>query len=113
MKTALKESLVEKVNYIKILLVSVASAVIVDITPTTFTSLDLERKLDQLYYKAIDGFLMVITNTGDLIYISDNVVTHLGVTQVSRNGDRDGQLTCCNIFQQRNKIPLITLNAYN
>ena len=43
----------------------------------------LLKKLDQMYLKAIEGFLMLITKEGDILYLSDNVAKYLGLTQVS------------------------------
>lgn len=34
------------------------------------------------YLKALDGFVMVLTDDGDMIYISDNVNKYMGLTQV-------------------------------
>jgi PAS domain S-box-containing protein len=49
-------------------------------------SADIEQRLDQQYYKCLDGFLIVVTRSGDIIYISDNVEKYLGLTQVDMLG---------------------------
>ena len=38
--------------------------------------------IDPLYHNAIDGLMMVLTDSGDFIYISDNVLYILGLEQV-------------------------------
>lgn len=38
---------------------------------------------DLSYLKALDGFVLVISSDGDLIYLSENVSEYLGVSQVS------------------------------
>jgi len=45
-------------------------------------SAELKTKLDQQYYKSLDGFLIVIAKNGDIIYVSENIEKHLGLTQV-------------------------------
>jgi len=42
----------------------------------------LEQKLNQQYYKSLDGFLVVIAKNGDIIFISENAEKYLGLTQV-------------------------------
>lgn len=45
-------------------------------------SVELKAKLDQQYYKSLDGFLLVIAKNGDIVYVSENVEKYLGLTQV-------------------------------
>ena len=42
-----------------------------------------EEATDSLYQHALDGFVMVITEDGDLVFLSDSVDKHLGINQVS------------------------------
>nr|WNN25249.1 hypoxia-inducible factor 1 [Glottidia pyramidata] len=42
----------------------------------------LERKADQLFMKALEGFLMVISKEGDLVYLSETVAKYLGLSNV-------------------------------
>jgi len=41
-----------------------------------------ERGLRPVYLKALGGFLLVTTDDGELIYISENVQEYLGIVQV-------------------------------
>uniref|UniRef100_K7GAK0 Hypoxia inducible factor 3 subunit alpha n=1 Tax=Pelodiscus sinensis TaxID=13735 RepID=K7GAK0_PELSI len=41
------------------------------------------EQVDACYLKALDGFVMVLTEEGDMAYLSENVSKHLGLTQVS------------------------------
>ena len=43
---------------------------------------DLEQKVNTLYPKALDGFLIVLSKDGDIIYISESVARYLGLQQV-------------------------------
>lgn len=45
---------------------------------------EAEEHVDSYYLKALDGFLMVLTEEGDMIYLSENVNKHLGLSQVRR-----------------------------
>lgn len=49
--------------------------------PVSLTALD--GKFDHFYMKALDGFLMIVSKTGEIIYATENVVFHLGIAQVN------------------------------
>lgn len=38
--------------------------------------------MDAFYPQALAGFIMVMTEEGDMIYLTENVNKHIGVTQV-------------------------------
>ena len=50
------------------------------------SKLDLE--MDEFHMKALDGFLLVVSTDGRVIYTSENIVTYLGHHQV-RTGSRN------------------------
>ena len=41
-----------------------------------------EDPMDAFYPQALAGFIMAMTEDGDVIYLTDNVSTHVGITQV-------------------------------
>lgn len=43
---------------------------------------EMNPQMDCFYLKALDGFVMVLTDDGDMVYISDNVNKYMGLTQV-------------------------------
>lgn len=45
---------------------------------------ELESQLNSFYLKALEGFLMVLTDDGDMVYLSENVSKSMGLTQVAR-----------------------------
>ncbi|KAE8600691.1 hypothetical protein XENTR_v10013357 [Xenopus tropicalis] len=45
-----------------------------------------EKQLDNLYLKALEGFVAVVTQDGDMIFLSENVNKYLGLTQVELTG---------------------------
>lgn len=40
--------------------------------------------MDTFYPQALAGFIMVVTEEGDMIYLTENVSKHIGITQVHR-----------------------------
>ena len=58
------------------------------------TSTELDQKLNQQYYKSLDGFLIVIAKNGDIVYISENAEKYLGLTQVMSVNTPAGYAAC-------------------
>nr|AAT72404.1 hypoxia-inducible factor 1 alpha [Palaemon pugio] len=46
----------------------------------------LDLEMDSLFMKALDGFLLVLSTEGDIIYSSENIATFLGLPQVDVMG---------------------------
>lgn len=46
------------------------------------TEAKMEKELNCFYLKALDGFVMVLSEDGDMIYMSENVNKCMGLTQV-------------------------------
>lgn len=38
----------------------------------------------ELLKQTMDGFLLVLSNEGDITYVSDNIMDYLGITKVKR-----------------------------
>nr|AGT15727.1 hypoxia induced factor 2 alpha [Clarias batrachus] len=47
---------------------------------------DIERQLDSLYLKSLEGFISVVTSDGDMIFLSENINKFMGLTQVELIG---------------------------
>lgn len=47
---------------------------------------EVELKVNTLYPKALDGFLLVLSKDGDIIYISETVAKYLGLQQIDLMG---------------------------
>lgn len=43
---------------------------------------EMEKQLNCFYLKALEGFVLVLTEEGDMIYLSENVNKCMGLTQV-------------------------------
>lgn len=50
--------------------------------PITGEETELDLQLNSSYLKALDGFLMVLSEDGDMIYLSENINKCLGLAQV-------------------------------
>lgn len=46
----------------------------------------LQQKADHLFCRALDGFLMLANKDGSVVYITENVISHLGLTQMDLLG---------------------------
>lgn len=44
-----------------------------------------EDEMDVFYPQALAGFVMVLTEEGDMIFLTENVNKHIGVTQVQQS----------------------------
>ncbi|XP_041035114.1 hypoxia-inducible factor 1-alpha-like isoform X2 [Carcharodon carcharias] len=47
---------------------------------------DLDGQFDGIYLRALDGFIMVLTEEGDIVYLTENVNKYLGLTQLDLIG---------------------------
>ncbi|KAG8443635.1 hypothetical protein GDO86_008979 [Hymenochirus boettgeri] len=45
-----------------------------------------EKQLDNLYMKALEGFVAVLTQDGDMIFLSENINKYMGLAQVELTG---------------------------
>ncbi|XP_007460028.1 PREDICTED: endothelial PAS domain-containing protein 1 [Lipotes vexillifer] len=47
---------------------------------------EADQQMDNLYLKALEGFIAVVTQDGDMIFLSENISKFLGLTQVELTG---------------------------
>ncbi|XP_064014445.1 endothelial PAS domain-containing protein 1 isoform X2 [Pogoniulus pusillus] len=52
----------------------------------TENELEADQQMDNLYLKALEGFIAVVTQDGDMIFLSENVNKYMGLTQVELTG---------------------------
>uniref|UniRef100_K7G1Q3 Endothelial PAS domain protein 1 n=1 Tax=Pelodiscus sinensis TaxID=13735 RepID=K7G1Q3_PELSI len=50
------------------------------------SDLDIDQQIDNLYLKALEGFIAVVTQDGDMIFLSENINKYMGLTQVELTG---------------------------
>ncbi|XP_019404911.1 PREDICTED: endothelial PAS domain-containing protein 1 [Crocodylus porosus] len=48
--------------------------------------LETNQQMDNLYLKALEGFIAVVTQDGDMIFLSENINKYMGLTQVELTG---------------------------
>ncbi|XP_069090117.1 endothelial PAS domain-containing protein 1 isoform X1 [Pleurodeles waltl] len=48
--------------------------------------IDCDKQVDNLYLKALEGFIAVVTQDGDMIFLSENIQKYMGLTQVELTG---------------------------
>uniref|UniRef100_A0A3B1K3Z6 Endothelial PAS domain protein 1b n=1 Tax=Astyanax mexicanus TaxID=7994 RepID=A0A3B1K3Z6_ASTMX len=47
---------------------------------------EMDRQMDSLYVKSLEGFVSVVTSDGDIIFLSENINKFMGLTQVELTG---------------------------
>lgn len=50
--------------------------------PGTVAKTETSVKMDELFPEALNGFMLVLSNDGNMVYLSENVSEYLGVSQV-------------------------------
>lgn len=56
--------------------------VCVPLVPRTVAKSETLNQMDELFSKALNGFMLVLSSDGNMIYLSENVSDYLGVSQV-------------------------------
>lgn len=51
--------------------------------PTKTKTEETENPTDGFYQQALAGFILVMTEEGDMIFLSESVSKYIGITQVS------------------------------
>lgn len=50
--------------------------------PASLTKSESSAEMDELFPKALNGFMLVLSSDGNMVYLSENVSDYLGVSQV-------------------------------
>ncbi|KAK1133195.1 hypothetical protein K0M31_014549 [Melipona bicolor] len=59
---------------------------VVDSIPGTVAKSETLNQMDELFAKALNGFMLVLSSDGNMIYLSENVSDYLGVSQMDMMG---------------------------
>ncbi|KAF3425137.1 hypothetical protein E2986_06353 [Frieseomelitta varia] len=59
---------------------------VVDSIPGTVAKSETLNQMDELFSKALNGFMLVLSSDGNMIYLSENVSDYLGVSQMDMMG---------------------------
>lgn len=66
---------------------------------------------DKLFLKALEGFLLVVSTDGDIIYLSENVNKYLGLNQVCRQLSYSRNILCRAKIQKRCHSSFMRINS--
>ncbi|XP_031774103.1 hypoxia-inducible factor 1-alpha isoform X1 [Apis florea] len=59
---------------------------VVDCVPGPMTKSETLNQMDELFSKALNGFMLVLSSDGNMIYLSENVSDYLGISQMDMMG---------------------------
>lgn len=59
---------------------------VVDSIPASLTKSESTAEIDELFPKALNGFMLVLSSDGNMVYLSENVSDYLGVSQMDMMG---------------------------
>nr|XP_034192660.1 protein similar-like isoform X1 [Osmia lignaria] len=59
---------------------------VVDAIPAPVAKSESSNEMDELFSKALNGFMLVLSSDGNMIYLSENVSDYLGVSQMDMMG---------------------------
>nr|XP_012150065.1 PREDICTED: hypoxia-inducible factor 3-alpha isoform X1 [Megachile rotundata] len=59
---------------------------VIDSIPEPVAKSESSNQMDQLFSKALNGFMLVLSRDGNMIYLSENVSDYLGVSQMDMMG---------------------------
>ncbi|KAL6444881.1 hypothetical protein ACFW04_002123 [Cataglyphis niger] len=59
---------------------------VVDSIPASLTKSESSAEMDELFPKALNGFMLVLSSDGNMVYLSENVSDYLGVSQMDMMG---------------------------
>ncbi|OAD54410.1 Hypoxia-inducible factor 1-alpha, partial [Eufriesea mexicana] len=59
---------------------------VVDFIPGPLTKSETLNQMDELFSKALNGFMLVLSGDGNMVYLSENVSDYLGVSQMDMMG---------------------------
>ncbi|XP_028816932.1 hypoxia inducible factor 1 subunit alpha, like isoform X2 [Denticeps clupeoides] len=60
--------------------------VLKSVSATTEPAMVKEEPIDELYQQALDGFILVLTEEGDMVFLSECVSKYIGITQLELLG---------------------------
>lgn len=71
-----------------------------------------DKTYDPLFLKALEGFVVIISADGDLVYLSENVNEYLGITQV-KTLVRFSSSSISRERRRSNRFPVFVSGGFN
>ncbi|EGI63800.1 Hypoxia-inducible factor 1 alpha [Acromyrmex echinatior] len=79
-------ALLDKASVMRLAIAYLKVRAVVDSIPVTLTKSESSTKMDELFPKALNGFMLVLSSDGNMVYLSENVRDYLGVSQMDMMG---------------------------
>ncbi|XP_011874728.1 PREDICTED: protein similar isoform X2 [Vollenhovia emeryi] len=79
-------ALLDKASVMRLAIAYLKVRAVVDSIPVSLTKSESSTKLDELFPKALNGFMLVLSSDGSMVYLSENVKDYLGVSQMDMMG---------------------------
>ncbi|KYQ50321.1 Hypoxia-inducible factor 1-alpha [Trachymyrmex zeteki] len=79
-------ALLDKASVMRLAIAYLKVRAVVDSIPVTLTKSESSAKMDELFPKALNGFMLVLSSDGNMVYLSENVRDYLGVSQMDMMG---------------------------
>ncbi|XP_029171939.1 hypoxia-inducible factor 1-alpha-like isoform X2 [Nylanderia fulva] len=84
--TAEQATHLDKASVMRLAIAYLKVRSIVDSIPASLEKSELTAEIDALFPKALNGFMLVLSSDGNMIYLSENVSDYLGVSQMDMMG---------------------------
>lgn len=76
----------DKASVMRLAIAYLKVRAVVDSIPGTVAKTETSVKMDELFPKALNGFMLVLSSDGNMVYLSENVSEYLGVSQMDMMG---------------------------
>ncbi|KAG7204062.1 hypothetical protein KM043_001916 [Ampulex compressa] len=76
----------DKASVMRLAIAFLKVRAVVDAIPGPLTKSESSVEMDQLFPKALNGFMLVLSSDGNMVYLSENVSDYLGVSQMDMMG---------------------------
>ncbi|KAI4489826.1 hypothetical protein M0804_004008 [Polistes exclamans] len=76
----------DKASVMRLAIAYLKVRAVVDSIPSAVAKSETSVKLDEFFPEALNGFMLVLSNDGNMVYLSENVSDFLGVSQMDMMG---------------------------
>ncbi|EFN75729.1 Hypoxia-inducible factor 1 alpha [Harpegnathos saltator] len=76
----------DKASVMRLAIAYLKVRAVVDSIPASVTKSESSTEMDDLFPKALNGFMLVLSSDGNMVYLSENVSDYLGVSQMDMMG---------------------------
>ncbi|XP_015588167.1 hypoxia-inducible factor 1-alpha isoform X2 [Cephus cinctus] len=76
----------DKASIMRLAIAYLKVRAVVNAIPEPLAKSEPTAEMDEFFLKALDGFMLVLSSNGDMVYLSENVSDYLGVSQMDMMG---------------------------